>query len=123
MLGQSYSHANFSVDDLAAARSFYVDKLGFSVVRQTDDELLIESGKGSQANIYYKADHTPWDSTVFGIEVDDMTAALDELKAQGIDVEKVEGTDERGVMSDPTNGEATWFKDPAGNWVCVSQKD
>ncbi len=71
-------------------------------------------------NIYLKPDHSPWDSTVFGIEVSDVRSAVNELAESGVLVEKLEATDESGVMSDPEMGEAAWFKDPAGNWICVS---
>lgn len=123
MLGQNNTHANFSVDDLEVAKSFYVDKLGLSVKSESKYEMLLESGTGSKVNIYYKPDHKAWDSTVFGIEVDDVKKAVEELDKQGITVEKLEGADDLGIISDPEMGEATWFKDPAGNWICVSHKD
>ena len=31
MIGQNSTHANFSVDDIDAAKKFYVDKLGFKI--------------------------------------------------------------------------------------------
>lgn len=123
MLGQNNTHANFSVDDLKAAKNFYVDKLGFGVKTESKYEMLLESGTGSRVNIYYKPDHKAWDSTVFGIEVDDVKNAVAELDKQGIKVEKLEGSDDLGIISDPELGEATWLKDPAGNWICVSHKD
>ncbi len=119
MIGQNSTHANFSVDDLAKAKSFYVDKLGFSIKRQNDYEIMLESGAGTRANLYLKADHKAWDATVFGIEVDNVWNATKELKSLGIEVEKLEGTDEHGVMSYPDYGDMAWFKDPAGNWICI----
>lgn len=120
MIGQNATHANFSVDDMAAAKAFYVDKLGFTIKRETPYDVVFESAAGTRVNVYTKADHKAWDSTVFGIEVADIKAAVDELKAQGVTVEKVNGTDENGIMSDPKMGDAAWFRDPAGNWICVS---
>ena len=120
MIGQNATHANFSVDDIEAAKSFYVDKLGFTVKHDSPAGVMFESGAGTRVNIYPKADHKAWDSTVFGIEVDDVKAAVEELKSKGVNVEKLDGTDENGIMSDPEMGDAAWFKDPAGNWICVS---
>ncbi len=34
MLGQNNTHANFSVNNLAEAKNFYVDKLGFKVKKK-----------------------------------------------------------------------------------------
>jgi len=119
MLGQHVTHANFSVDDLAAAKSFYVDKLGFTVEKQDEFAVLFTSGAGTRVLAYHKPDHRAWDSTVLGIEVDDVKAAVGELRASGISIEKLEGTDEDGIMTIPDIGEAAWFRDPAGNWICV----
>ena len=82
---------------------------------------MLEGGSGTRTNIYYKPDHKAWDSTVLGIEVDDVRAAISELNAKGVQVEKFDGTDDAGIMSDPEMGEAAWFKDPAGNWICINQ--
>jgi catechol 2,3-dioxygenase-like lactoylglutathione lyase family enzyme len=119
MLGTNPIHANFSVNDLSAARDFYSDKLGFKVIRENDNELVLEGGKGTKINIYPKKDHKPWDSTVLGIEVDDIEKTVEDLKSLGIKIEVFPYTNERGIMSDPDMGEAAWFKDPAGNWVCI----
>ena len=120
MLGQNATHANFSVDNIAAAKDFYVNKLGFGIKKESPYELMLESGAGTRANVYFKEDHKAWDSTVFGVEVADVAAAVAELADNGVLVEKLEGTDDRGIMSHPEYGDAAWFKDPAGNWVCVS---
>ncbi len=122
MLGQNYTHANFSVDDLAAAKSFYVDKLGFSIKKDSEYIVMFEGGAGTTVGIYYKPDHKAWDSTVLGIEVEDVRAVVAELAEQGVQVEKLEGTDGEGIMSDPAMGDAAWFKDPAGNWLCAHSR-
>lgn len=120
MIGQNRVHANFSVDDLATAKSFYVDKLGLKVLKETPMGITLEGGEGTCVNIYEKEDHQPWNATVLGIEVDDVHGAVSELKEKGVTMEKLDGTDDDGVMSDPQMGDAAWFKDPANNWVCVS---
>jgi len=85
--------------------------------------MMLESGTGSRVIIYPKEDHKAWDSTVFGIEVKDVKAAIEELATLGINVENIEGmTDESGIASDPEMGDAAWFKDPAGNWICISSE-
>lgn len=122
MIGQNTTHANFSVDDMEAAKKFYVDKLGFSVEKESPYDILLRSGAGTLINIYQKEDHAAWDSTVLGIEVTDVHEAIDELHSNGVEVEKLEGTDEEGIMSDPEMGQAAWFKDPADNWVCISSR-
>lgn len=112
------THANFSVNDLAKAKDFYTG-LGFKVLHEHEGGLFLESPAGTHVEIYQKDDHKAWDSTVFGVEVDDVEGAVAELKEKGIKAEGVEGTDANGIAA---KGEwkAAWIKDPAGNWVCFS---
>ncbi len=120
MFGQSLVHANFSVDDLEAAKAFYCDKLGFKLIREFDGQAFLQAGGDTKINIYQKDDHTPWNATVLGIEVDDVLETLEALQGLGISAEHVADTDESGVATIPGMGEAAWFKDPAGNWICIS---
>ena len=115
-------HANFSVDDLSTAKKFYVDTLGFKPMKELTGQLVLEAGKGTKINIYEKEDHKPWDSTVLGIEIEDIDAVVEKLQDAGIELAKLPmpGADERGIMRDPNMGEAAWFRDPAGNWICIS---
>lgn len=120
MFGSNTIHANFSVDNLSTARDFYVDILGFKPVKELMGQLILEAGHGTAINIYEKEDHKPWDSTVLGIEVEDVDAAVKQLFDAGIETAKLPGTDESGIIRDPNLGNAAWFQDPAGNWLCVS---
>lgn len=120
MFGNNIIHANFSVDDIGVAKDFYTNKLGFKVTADIGGvELELEAGGGTKVHVYKKDDHQASAATVLGIEVDDVKSAVQGLAAQGVNVEKIEGTDEKGIMSHQDLGEAAWFKDPAGNWVCV----
>lgn len=120
MLGDNATHANYSVDDIEKAKEFYTNILGFTVDKQNDYGLVLKSGAGTKINIYQKNDHKAWESTILGIEVDDVHDAVADLVQRGVSVEKLDGTDDQGVLSDPEMGEAAWFKDPAGNWICIS---
>lgn len=113
-------HANFSVDNLSAARDFYVDTLGFTLVKEVPGQLILEAGRGTMINIYEKEDHKPWESTVLGIETEDVDAAVKQLLDAGIETANLPGSDENGIMRNPDLGDAAWFQDPARNWVCIS---
>lgn len=120
MVGTNPIHANFSVDNIETAKQFYVNKLGFSLRKEGQGMLLLEGGAGTKINVYEKGDHRAWDSTVLGIEVPDLDTALDELRSHDIIPEQLPMTDQNGVMRDPKWGDAAWFRDPAGNWICVN---
>lgn len=122
MIGNNATHANFSVNNMANAKAFYVDKLGFKVHKEVEGNLVLESGAGTRIIIYSKPDHEAWDSTVLGIEVSDVRDAIKQLADVGVEVARFDFTDESGIMSDPNMGEAAWFTDPAGNWICISSE-
>lgn len=120
MFGNNVTHANFSVDDVEKAKEFYTNKLGFRLSADIGGmELVFITGAGTKIHIYQKSDHQAPNATVLGIEVDDVREAVNQLKNAGIKIENIDGTDENGIMSHSDMGDAAWFRDPAGNWICV----
>ena len=123
MFKTSKAFSSFSVDDLSKAKEFYGKTLGLKVS---------ESAEGLELHpdnldvfIYPKPNHAPATFTVLNFLVDDIEAAVDELKRTGVHFEKYDGeikTDEKGIHR---NGGPTiaWFKDPAGNILSVLQND
>jgi predicted enzyme related to lactoylglutathione lyase len=70
--------------------------------------------------IYPKPDFKPATYTILNFQVEDVGAAVDELTARGVEMERYGGfdQDEKGVMRD--NGPTiAWFTDPAGNILAV----
>ncbi len=117
-MDQAFVFTSFSVDDLAAAKEFYEDKLGFELgAPMTDEALKIVKG-GQRFHIYPKSDHTPASYTVINLKVDDIAAAVKELSAKGVKFEHYDNdyikTNDQGIA---TRGhqQMAWFKDPAGN--------
>ena len=123
MFKASKAFSSFSVDDLSKAKEFYGKTLGLKVS---------ESAEGLELHpdnldvfIYPKPNHAPATFTVLNFLVDDIEAAVDELKRTGVHFERYDGeirTDEKGIHR---NGGPTiaWFKDPAGNILSVLQDD
>ena len=108
--------SGFSVDDTERARAFYVDAIGLTV-RELDGMLQIDLGDDHAVLVYPKgAAHQPASFTVLNLPVDDVTAAVRELAARGVEFARYDGMpqDEDGVMKG--NGpDIAWFTDPAGN--------
>ena len=115
--------SGFAVDDLDAARAFYTDVLGLDVSNVTDIPgglLVLNILGGNPVTVYPKSDFTPATYTILNFPVDDVDAAVDELTAKGVTLERYEGfnQDEKGIARG--NGPAiAWFKDPAGNIMSV----
>lgn len=114
--------SGMSTDDLAATAAFYRDTLGFDV-EETTNGLSVRSGE-QRFFIYPKPNHQPATYTAVYIEVPDIDAAVAELAAAGVELERYEGLnqDENGVSRGLATGDGpdiAWFTDPAGNILAV----
>jgi catechol 2,3-dioxygenase-like lactoylglutathione lyase family enzyme len=123
MLTISGSFSGFSVDDLDAAHAFYRDKLGLTV-KPVEIGLDIDLPDG-RLFIYPKENHQPASYTVLNFEVADVDAAVEELVAAGVAIERYEGMpqDEKGIMRAAAGWgpDIAWFTDPAGNILSVTR--
>jgi catechol 2,3-dioxygenase-like lactoylglutathione lyase family enzyme len=121
MLSHTGAFSGFSTNDLAAARAFYAETLGLAV-EEGEGMLNLQLGGGQRVVIYPKDDHQPATYTVLNFDVPDIDAAVDELGAAGIELQRYEGTpqDDRGVMRE-WGPPIAWFTDPAGNILSVIQ--
>jgi catechol 2,3-dioxygenase-like lactoylglutathione lyase family enzyme len=123
MFTNAKAFSGFAVDDVAAAREFYGDKLGLEVSEE-NGLLTLQIAGDRPTLVYPKEGHTPAEYTILNFPVDDIDAAVDELNARGVELERYEGfgQDERGIMRDQ-GPPIAWFKDPAGNVLAVIQLD
>jgi len=124
VFGTTRAFSSFSVDDIAAAKSFYGDTLGLRV-SEADGLLTLHIAGDRDILVYPKADHTPATFTILNLPVDDIEQAVDELTERGVRLERYPqfeaDTDEKGVW----RGEGppiAWFIDPAGNVLSVIQE-
>jgi catechol 2,3-dioxygenase-like lactoylglutathione lyase family enzyme len=126
MLDLSTGFSGYSVADPAAARAFYADVLGLDAEQRGDMVWLHLSG-GRDVLLYPKGDaHAPATYTVLNFPVEDVPAAVAELRGRGVEFERYEGTpvqtDEDGVFrgGGPL---IAWFTDPSGNVLSVIEAD
>ena len=61
--------------------------------------------------------------TVLGWRVDDLDAALAELRSRGVELKRYEGLeqDESGAWTAPGGSRIAWFADPDGNTLSLQQ--
>ena len=123
MLNSSKAFSSFAVGDLDQAKQFYAGTLGINV-KESKEGLELHPGN-TDVFIYPKPDHKPATFTVLNFLVEDIEAAVDDLKQKGVRFEQYEGeikTDEKGIHR---NGGPTiaWFKDPAGNILSVIEQE
>ncbi|MEP6698040.1 MAG: VOC family protein [Pseudonocardiales bacterium] len=121
MLEHSKAFSGFSVDDIPAAKQFYGETLGLDV-SEANGMLSLHIAGDREALIYPKPDHAPATFTILNFPVDDIDAAVEELTARGVQFDKSDWVDEKGInrRGGPL---IAWFTDPAGNILSVLQPD
>jgi catechol 2,3-dioxygenase-like lactoylglutathione lyase family enzyme len=124
MFTDTKAFSGFAVDDIAAAREFYGDKLGIRVTEENGILTLHLAGGDRPTVIYPKPDFVPATYTILNFPVSDIDVAVDALVERGVEIERYEGfgQDERGIARD-AGPPIAWFKDPAGNILAVLQLD
>lgn len=117
--------SGFSVDDLETARKFYEETLELEVADAPMDQLEIKLDDDTRVFVYEKPNHEPATFTILNFPVDDVDSAVDELKDRGVKFEVYKdgdiATDDKGVHR--TGGpKIAWFRDPAGNFLSILEK-
>ena len=120
MIHNEKAFSGFSVKDLEAAKKFYGEVLGVEV-EVIPAGLQLKIGNGIL--IYPKENHEPATYTMLNFPVDDIDAAVADLKGKGVKFELYPGvTDHLGIARGIASGrgpDIAWFKDPAGNILSV----
>jgi catechol 2,3-dioxygenase-like lactoylglutathione lyase family enzyme len=123
MFENARAYSGFAVDDLDEARRFYGQTLGLELSEPMPGGLIVTLPGGRETLIYEKPDFTPATYTMLNFEVAGVEAAVDELNAHGVEMERYEGfdQDEKGIARSPEMPVGAWFTDPAGNIICVHE--
>ena len=123
MFTDTKAFSGFAAPDIDAARAFYGDALGIRTTVEHGILTLHLAGGDRPTIVYPKPDHVPAAFTILNFEVDDIDAAVDELVARGVEIQRYEGMpqDERGIMR-AGGPYIAWFTDPAGNVLSVLQE-
>src|SRR4051812_45068272 len=94
--------SGFSVDDLDAAQRFYGSTLGLDVKLNEMELLNITLPGGGKVIAYPKPDHQPATFTVLNLIVADISAAVDEMNAAGVEMERYDSeqmrSDAKGIV-------------------------
>ncbi len=125
--------SGISVNSIEQAKDFYTRILELDLSGEAMG-LHYRLPFGGMLFLYEKQDHQPASYTVLNFVVEDIDAAVDELREKGVVFEFYKNLfpgapsqDEKGIMrtTDPaTEGPSiAWFKDPAGNVIALLQAD
>jgi catechol 2,3-dioxygenase-like lactoylglutathione lyase family enzyme len=122
--------ARLPAQDLARARAFYADKLGLEPVEEREGGLLYRLGQ-CEFGLFESAGAPSGAHTQMGFEVEDIDAAVQEMRGRGVVFEEydfpglttVDGiADIEGNYPSKGTGErAAWFRDSEGNLLGLGQ--
>jgi len=114
-------YAYIPVKDVARARQFYEQTLGFKPKSETPGGVIYEFADRTACFLYptpnagtSKASQAFW-------QVDDIEREVADLKRRGVKFEEYEGT--KNSIFTGGGAKAAWFKDPDGNIMAVVQSD
>ncbi len=124
MFKQTEAFSSFAVPDIDAAKDFYGETLGLDVKAEEMGFLTINLAGGRPTMIYPKPDHVPANYTVLNFRVEDLDAAVDQLRERGVEMQRYDAfdQDEKGISREE-GPRIAWFADPAGNVLAVIQAD
>lgn len=112
------------VSDVATARVFYEEKLGFTGGRDMPDGgVMFESG-GSEFGLYPTQFAGTSQATTAAWRVDDVEREVAELRERGVVFEEYDLPDFKteGGIAMMGDLKGAWFKDPDGNILGVYQE-
>ncbi len=120
MLAGGKVFATVAVSDITAGREFYGGILGLNQVDENPGGVTYESG-GGQLFIYQAPTAGTGQATCAAWAVDDVEAAVEELKTKGIAFEHYDlpGGTRDGDVHIMGAMKAAWFKDPDGNVLSI----
>ena len=122
MLADAAPVAFVGATDLARARDFFGGVLALEHLETTPYAAVFRTGPVT-LRVTLVESVSPAGYTVLGWEVPDAAAAVAQLAARGVAVERFDGLpqDADGVWNAPGGARVAWFRDPDGNLLSLTQ--
>jgi catechol 2,3-dioxygenase-like lactoylglutathione lyase family enzyme len=123
MLQKFPLYAYIPAKDVARARRFYEDKLGFKPKEEVSDGVIYDFANGTSCFLYPTPNAGTSQASQAFWQVDDVDREMAELKARGVTFEHYDMPGERsasGAVIDK-GAKAAWFKDTEGNIMALIQ--
>jgi len=104
------------------AKTFYRNVLGLDLVADGPFALVFDA-HGTMLRVSKVRELTPAPHTVLGWKVSDIRKAMEGLAQRGITFERYKGVpqDDQGVWTTPGGDKVSWFKDPDGNILSLTE--
>lgn len=108
--------------DRAKSKPFYREVLGLPMLAEDPFAVTFDLGGGATLRLTDIEGHMPSPHTVLGWRVDDIRAAMADLRAKGVEFAIYEGfgQDAEGIWRSDV-ARIAWFHDPEGNNLSVTE--
>ncbi|MGH7426844.1 MAG: VOC family protein [Gemmatimonadales bacterium] len=115
-------HAYIPAKDVARARRFYEERLGFKPKHETAGGIVYEFGKGTTCFLYPTPNAGTSQASQAFWQVEDIEREVAELRARGVTFEQYDmpGMDKNGIAT-AGGAKAAWFRDTEGNIMALVQ--
>jgi catechol 2,3-dioxygenase-like lactoylglutathione lyase family enzyme len=123
MLANGDVYATIPAQDLARAKSFYADKLDLKPIEERPEGLRYRCGNGGFL-LFESSGAASGDHTQMGWDVDDVEAAVEELRGRGVEFEEYDlpGFKTVNGIAEIAGEKGAWFKDSEGNLLAMGQR-
>lgn len=123
MLTERRVHSTIPASDMARARAWYEEKLGFTPIRDLPSGMMYEGGEGTRFVVYPSPNAGQAPQTCMGFATGDIEREVSELKARGVTFEEYDYPNFKTVDSIMTSGpvRSAWFRDSEGNILGIVQ--
>ncbi|MDH4139986.1 MAG: VOC family protein [Coriobacteriia bacterium] len=121
-IATAHAMAVLPAEDLARARHFYHDTLGFDIQDMPEEhQFLIVAGDDTRVLVYERA-RTVAEHTAAAFTVADLHAVVQDLRSRGVQFEEYDlpGLKTVDGIAEGAWGQSAWFIDPEGNIISLS---
>ena len=119
MLQKSPMYAYLPARDIARARQFYEQKLGFVPKRDVAGGIAYECAGGTGCFLYPTPNAGTSAASQAFWQVADVEREVAELKAKGVTFEHYEMPGMKDGIATAGGARTAWFKDPEGNILAI----
>ena len=123
MLTDATVHPSLATADLARAKAWYADRLGWQPAREMPGTLVYEVD-GRILTVFETTNAGTAKNTVASWRVRDLRAEVARLRARGLIFEELDLGDMKTVDGIATDNEGSiggWFRDADGNWITIDE--
>jgi catechol 2,3-dioxygenase-like lactoylglutathione lyase family enzyme len=116
-------HSTIPASDMARARAWYAEKLGFQPILDLPGGMMFEAAEGTRFVVFPSPNAGQAPQTCMGFATSDIEREVRDLKARGVTFEEYDLPNFKTVDSIMTAGptRSAWFRDSEGNILGIVQ--